>query len=319
MEKLSVLVEVITREAEDIKSFVLTSVSGAELPRYTPGAHVDVHMGGGLVRQYSLCGSPQDRSRYMIGVKREPQSRGGSERMHGQLRVGDRIEISVPKNNFALDETADNTILLAGGIGITPIIAMADRLLLLGKSFELHYFGRTPQHTAFYKRLAQPEFAGKVHVHYGLDADAVRTKLEILLSSHGHGSHLYLCGPKPFMDMITTVAAQSWPPEAIHLEYFAADLAALAGPTNSFEVRLARSGESYIVPEDRSILQVLQEAGVDVSYSCEEGVCGTCMTGLLEGTPDHRDLFLSRADRAANTKMCLCVSRAKSSVLVLDI
>lgn len=318
MEKLVVLVEAIDKEAADIKSFVLASASGNELPRYTPGAHIDVHMGAALVRQYSLCGSPSDRSRYMIGVKREPQSRGGSEYMHEHIRVGDRIEISKPRNNFTLDETAGHTLLFAGGIGITPILAMADRLLLLGKSFELHYFGRSPEHTAFCGRLSQPAFAGTVHMHYGLDADAVRTKLANLLRVHGNGTHLYLCGPKPFMDMIVAIATQTWPLEAIHLEYFAADPAAPARSTNSFEVRLARSGHSYVIPEGKSILQVLQEKGLDVAYSCEEGVCGTCLTDVIEGAPDHRDYFLSPADRSANTKICLCVSRARSPFLVLD-
>ncbi|WP_315928750.1 PDR/VanB family oxidoreductase [Mesorhizobium sp. SP-1A] len=310
------MVEAITQEAEDIKSFVLASASGGELPRYSPGAHIDINVGPGVVRQYSLCGSPGDRSRYMIGVKREPQSRGGSEHMHARIRIGDRLEISVPKNNFELDETAKHSILLAGGIGITPLIAMADRLLLSGKSFALHYFSRSPQHTAFSERLSQPGFAGKVHMHYALDVDAVRAELENLLQIYGVDSHLYLCGPKPFMDMIETVAARSWPSEAVHLEYFSG--AALEGPTSSFEVRLARTGGSYLVPDDRSIMEVLQENGVDVDYSCEQGVCGTCVTDVLEGEPDHRDLFLKPAERAANTKMCLCVSRAKSLVLVLD-
>lgn len=318
MEKLSVLVRAIAQETEDIKSFVLASVTGGELPYYTPGAHIDVHMGPGLIRQYSLCGSQDDRSRYIIGVKREPQSRGGSERMHGQVRVGDRLEISPPRNNFTLDETAEHTLLLAGGIGITPLIAMADRLLLLGRSFDLHYFGRSAAHAAFLARLSRPEFAGKVHMHYALNVDAVRDRLDDLLRMYVPHSHLYLCGPKPFMDMIEAVAAQSWPAEAVHLEYFSADPAALARPRDSFEVRLARSGGSYLVPEDKSIMEVLQDNGIDVDYSCEQGVCGTCVTNVLEGEPDHRDLFLTPADRSANTKMCLCVSRAKSPVLVLD-
>lgn len=318
MGKLSVIVEVITKEAEDIKSFVLAPTSGKELPAYTAGAHIDVHVGSGIVRQYSICGSPDDHSRYMIGVKRELQSRGGSERMHDHIRVGDRLEISVPRNNFTLDETAEHTLLLAGGIGITPLIAMADRLQSLGRSFALHYFGRSASHTAFLARLSSSEFAGKVHMHYALDGDAVRARLDNLLQEHTPRSQLYLCGPKPFMDMIETVAARNWPPEAVYLEHFSGDPAALAGPRDSFEVRLARSGGSYLVPEDKSIMQVLQDNGIEVEFSCEQGVCGTCVTDVLEGEPDHRDLFLTPLDRAANTKMCLCVSRAKSPILVLD-
>jgi vanillate O-demethylase ferredoxin subunit len=239
--------------------------------------------------------------------------------MHERVKEGDTLRISAPRNNFALVPDANYHLLLAGGIGITPLLSMTRHLLATGASFELQYFSRSIQHTAFHKLLSSPEFKGRVVFHYALEPDAVRAYLRKLLWRHPPGAHLYLCGPRPFMDLVETTAAPTWAPEAVHLEYFAADPASLSGPRENFKVRLARSGGDYVVPADKSIVHALSEQGVHIETSCEQGVCGTCLTGLLEGTADHRDVFLSDEERSAGDKIMPCVSRSRSEVLVLDL
>ena len=319
MRKLKVRVDAIGDEAVDIKSFRLVSDDGEPLPGYSPGSNINVHIAPGITRQYSLCGDQSDTSYYKIAVKRELNSRGGSEAMHTQIKQSDTIEIDEPKNNFPLDERSDHCIFLAGGIGITPIVSMIDRMVSIGKSFELHYFTRSRQHTAFYERLIKAEQFGHVHLHYSLEPDGVRAYLRKLLWDRRDGDQLYLCGPKPFMDLVEVVASATWPPTAVHLEYFSADPVSLAGEREGFEVTLARTGGTFCIPEDKSIIDALCEQGVQIDYSCEQGVCGTCLTGVLDGEPDHRDMFMSPDEKAANDKMCTCVSRAKSASLVLDL
>jgi vanillate monooxygenase ferredoxin subunit len=306
-------------EAIDIRSFRLEPADGGAFPSFTPGSHIDVHLPNGLVRQYSLCTAPHDGSFYRIAVKREAQSRGGSHAMHGSVKVGDVLRISAPRNNFPLDEGAAHSVLLAGGIGITPLLSMALHLQQRGRSFELQYFSRSLAHTAFHDVLSAHALADKVGFHYALEPDAVRGYLRKHLWHHRPGSHLYLCGPRPFMDLVEQTAAATWPPEAVHLEYFEADPAALAGPRDTFVVRLARTGTECVVRADQSIVEALAASGVYVETSCEQGVCGTCLTGVLGGTPDHRDVFMTDDEHAANDKMTPCVSRSKSDVLELDL
>ena len=306
-------------EAIDICSFELVHPSGGDLPGFTAGSHIDVHIADGLVRQYSLCTRPGDPGFYRIAVKNEPQSRGGSRSMHDSAREGDLLTISAPRNNFALKEDAQRTLLIAGGIGITPLLSMALRLDALGKPFELQYFSRSIAHTAFHDVLSQKKFADRVGFHYALEPEAVRSYLRKYLWHRQEGTELYLCGPRPFMDLVEQTAAVTWPPESVHLEYFSADPASLSGPRESFVVRLARSGGDYVVPADKTIVHALAACGVHIETSCEQGVCGTCLTGLLEGVPDHRDVFLTDEERAANDKMLPCVSRAQSDVIVLDL
>lgn len=315
---LSVKVARVVDEAIDIKSFTLVSMDGRPLPAFTPGSHVDVHVGG-VVRQYSLCGDPADTGTYLIAVKKESASRGGSDAMHHRVRVGDRLGISLPRNHFALRREASFHLLVGGGIGITPLLAMAKHLAATGGNFMLHYFSRSREHAAFLDVLAGPQFNGKVVCHYGLDASAVAARLGELLAARSHGAHLYYCGPSPFMHQIKAVSAQAWPPECVHMEHFAADPAAPCGPQASFEVTLARSGGTYRVAPDQSIAEVLVAHGIDVATSCEQGVCGTCVTRVLEGVPDHRDLFLTEKERHTGEQMMLCVSRSKSERLVLDL
>ena len=313
-----VRVNKITAEAADIKSLELVSINGA-LPRFTPGAHINVRIEEGLVRQYSLCNGTEETDRYLIAIKRVPDSRGGSQTLHERVAVGDVLSISAPRNHFPLQPRATHHLLVAGGIGVTPLIAMARELQSSGASFELQYFSRSIEHTAFHELLSRPEFRGKVTFHYAVEPDRLHEYLHKLLWQHREGAHLYLCGPRPFMDLVEDIAAASWPPETIHIEHFGADPMASAGPSEAFEITLARSGGTYTVAADRSIAAVLVENGIATMTSCEQGVCGTCVTGLLKGMPDHRDAFLSENERKSCDKIMVCVSRARAGGLVLDI
>jgi vanillate O-demethylase ferredoxin subunit len=316
---LPVKIARIRDEAADIKSFELVSASGKPLPGFTPGSHVNVKIDGEFTRQYSLCNDPSDRSRYLIAVKRVADSRGGSRAMHDRTGEGDVIHVSPPRNHFPLEPKANHHLLLAGGIGITPLLAMARYLQRTKASFELHYFTRSIEHTAFHELLSHPDFHGKVHFHYAIEPDRLHDTLHHILWQRPQGAHLYVCGPRPFMDLVEQTAAPGWPPETIHVEHFSADPRAQAGPRLPFDVTLARSGGTFNVPADKSIAEVLSAHGVASITSCEQGVCGTCLTGVLGGTPDHRDVFLSDAEHKACDKMLICVSRAQSQRLVLDL
>lgn len=319
MALINVKVEKVTQEADGVRSFVLAKKGLFNLPRYTPGAHIDVHCGEGIIRQYSLCGDPADRRHLMIAVRQVDPSRGGSDLMHKVVEQGDHLEIGAPRNNFPLDEAAAHSVLLAAGIGITPIIAMADRLHRLGKSFALHYFSRGPEHTAFRARLAQGGYAEKVIFHEGLDVQATGQTLDDILDTPVTDGRVYMCGPGPFMDRAETAAKMHWPIDAINLERFAAKPALSGAPTKPFTVKLAQRGVTLEVGADETILDVLEAHEIDAAFSCEQGVCGTCVTDVLEGTPEHRDSFLSSKQRSSGKMMCLCVSRALDGKLVLDL
>jgi vanillate O-demethylase ferredoxin subunit len=316
---LSVRVIAVRNEAQDVRSFTLVAAGPQSLPPFAAGSHIDVHVETGLVRQYSLCSDPADVATYQIAVKREPTSRGGSQHMHERVREGDVLTISAPRNNFALVPSARHHLLVAGGIGITPLLGMARQLARAGAEFSLIYFSRSIAHTAFHDLLSTPEYRGRVTFHYALEPDQVRAYLRKILWTRPPEGHLYLCGPRPFMDLVESTAAPTWPPDAVHLEYFSADPASLAGPKDSFIVRLARHGGEFEITEGRTIIEVLGENGVTVETSCEQGVCGTCLTGVIEGEPDHRDVFLTDAEKRANDRITVCVSRAKSARLVLDL
>ncbi len=306
-------------ETAEIKSFELVSATRAPLPEYTPGSHIDVHIDDGLTRQYSLCNGPMEKDCLVIAVKREPESRGGSRAMHERIAEGDLLTISPPRNHFSIDPSATRHLLLAGGIGITPLLSMARHLLHSGGSFHLQYFTRSVEHTAFHAVLSQPEFRGKVTFHYAVDPQGLHTYLQKLLWHREEGTHLYVCGPRPFMDLVEATASATWPPGTVHAEHFSANPMAFSGPREAFEVKLALSGGSYEIPADRTIVSVLADYGIEIPTSCEQGVCGTCLCGVLEGTPDHRDAFLTEDGRKAGDKMLPCVSRAKGKLLVLDI
>jgi ferredoxin-NADP reductase len=314
-----VRVKRISAETPEIKVFELESAIGEALPAFTPGSHVDVRIDEDLVRQYSLCNGPGDKKRYVIAVKREPDSRGGSRAMHERIAEGDALSVSAPRNHFPIDPSASHHLLLAGGIGITPLISMARHLQESHASFALQCFTRSIGHTAFHAFLSSPEFRGKVAFHYAVEPAALRQYLHQLLWQRPDGAHLYVCGPRPFMDLVEEVASASWPPGTLHREYFSANPLAFAGPRTSFEVTLALAGGTYPVAADKTIVEALEERGIEVPTSCRQGVCGTCVTGLLEGEADHRDAFLTEDERRAGDKIMPCVSRARSAVLVLDL
>ncbi len=286
------------------------------LPPFEAGAHVDLHVGAGLVRQYSLCGDPADRGIYRLGILLETGGRGGSAAVHREFLEGQRVRISAPRNSFKLVEDASCSVLLAGGIGITPMLAMAHRLNALSRPFELHYCTRSHGRTAFTGDIAEASFASHVHVHHDDGPVAQRFDPAQSLPAPGPGVHLYACGPKGFMDWIIAGAeTRGWPDVNIHREYFSAEVI-LTG--DSFTVEARRSGKTVTVPAGQSIAATLLDAGVSIPLSCEQGVCGTCLVDVIEGTPDHRDLFQTDEEKASNRQITLCCSRSLSAKLVLD-
>lgn len=306
-------------EAQDICSLELVPVEGCELPSFTAGAHVDVHLPGGLVRQYSLCNRPGETHRYQIGVLRDAASRGGSQAVHDALHEGTELHISTPRNLFALSDNAPHHLLLAGGIGITPLLAMAEYLSTQGASFELHHCTRSRDRTPFVPRITAASYASQAHHHFD-DGDAAQ-KLDIAatLAKAPIGTHLYVCGPQGFMDAVLNAGrAAGWPEERLHREYFA------AAPVDhssdgSFEMEIASTGRVIPVRADQTALAALLEAGLDIPMSCEQGVCGTCLTGVKAGKPDHRDQYLTEEEREACDQFLPCCSRASSPRLVLDL
>jgi vanillate O-demethylase ferredoxin subunit len=316
---IAVQVKSVKHEAIDIKSFDLVRVDGQALPPFTAGAHIDIHLRDGLVRQYSLCSHPDELHRYRIAVKLEASSRGGSLAVHEDLVPGAVVTISEPRNNFVLVPDAEHTVLVAGGIGMTPLLSMAHALETRDASFEMLYFCRTSEHAAFRQELIDSEFGRRVTFYYDKDRAGVVATLEERLAAMPAQTHVYLCGPRPFMDTVGETAGHVLPAESIHLEYFAADQALLTAPGDRFAVELARSGMTLEVGPDETILDVLATAGVEVETSCEQGICGTCLTRVISGTPDHRDAFLTDAEKKAGDKIMICVSRCSSAVLVLDL
>ncbi|WP_297845618.1 PDR/VanB family oxidoreductase [Pseudomonas sp.] len=316
---LDVIINQKTREAEGVFRFELVRVDGSAMPAFTPGSHIDVFLPNGLIRQYSLCNHPEERHRYVIGVLEEPNSRGGSRTLHADIEVGQQLQISEPRNLFALDEHANKSLLFAGGIGITPILSMAQHLAQRGANFELHYCAREPERAGFMDELRQSPFTSHVHFHFDNGPAQQKLNAAQTLEAPIPGTHLYVCGPGGFMDYIlNTAATQGWAPEQVHREYFAAPLIDTTADT-AFEIELARSGKVLLIPADRSVFEVLDEAGIDIPVSCEQDVCGTCLTRVHSGEPDHRDQFLSAAEQARNDQFTPCCSRAKSSRLVLDL
>lgn len=301
-------------EAEGIISLDLVSATGDCLPEHPAGAHVDVAVDS-LVRQYSLAGDPADQGRYKLGVLLERASRGGSAAMH-RFDVGSEVRIGHPRSQFPLFEEARHTVLVAGGIGITPLLSMAYRLTTLGRSFELHYCATEASRVAFRHELTEAGFADRVHFHYDNETSKGFVPEQTLIRP-GAETHLYLCGPAGFMDVVTQAAVDAgYGANQVHREDFAA--AVVSG--KAFSVTLAQSGGTYAIPPDRSIAQVLQAAGLEVDVSCEQGMCGTCLVSVLEGVPVHKDIYQTDEEKAANTHMTICCSRAASGTcLKLDL
>jgi vanillate O-demethylase ferredoxin subunit len=317
---LSVRVARKAMEATDICTLELVAVEeGVPLPAFSAGSHVDVHLPGGLTRQYSLCNDPSECHRYLIGVLRDPASRGGSQALHDQVQEGQVLQISAPKNHFPLAHDAKHSLLLAGGIGVTPILCMAERLAMMGADFEMHYSARSLERTAFHGRITSSAYAPRVQFHFDDGAANQKLDLKALLVKPKDGVHLYVCGPKGFMDaVLTTARAQGWPESQLHYEFFGAEVVSSESDA-SFEVQLASSGRIINVPKDQTVIRALSAAGVEVQTACEQGVCGTCLTRVLEGVPDHKDQYLTPEEQAANDQFLPCCSRAKTARLVLDL
>lgn len=315
---MKVRIERIVEEAQDIRSLRLVRCDGQPFDAYEPGAHVDVTGPTGVTRQYSLCSPPDDRAAYLVAIKKEGASRGGSVALH-EVQEGMELDIGAPRNLFRLAPEAREHVLFAAGIGVTPLLSMAYRLNAKGEPYRLHYFARSAEHAAFVELLASEAFAGKVELHYGVEPADLDRVLGECLERAPQQAHVYTCGPAPFMNKVVEIAARSRPEGAIHLEHFQADPAANAAPTGSFDVELASSGVVLHVPADSTLVDVLQAHGCDIDTECREGICGTCIVEVLEGEPEHRDNCLSNKEKAANKQICACVSRAKSARLVLDL
>lgn len=314
---IPVLVRQIRLEAAGVQSFDLVRDDGAPLPPFTAGAHIDVKIRDGLVRSYSIVNAPEHKGYYRIAVKLERDGRGGSRWFHEQLRVGQRIRISAPENTFALTEDAALSVLVAGGIGITPLLSMIGRLNALDRRWELHYSARHPDTMPFRSQVlaSAGRGANRLTLAYTANGDA-RLDIGRIVDEAPGDAHLYCCGPDSMIDAFVAAGARRRS-ESMHFERFASRLApAMSG---GFEIRLRSTGQRMFVPTGKSILDVLLEAGLDVPYSCTQGICGTCKLGLIEGVPDHRDECLGDDERAANRSIIACCSGARSECLVLDL
>lgn len=319
----SLVVRRIVQEARDIKSFELTAADDGELPAFTAGGHIDFHLVDGQIRQYSLCNDPVERRRYVVAVLREPGGRGGSVIMHERLCEGDRLAIGGPRNNFHIAEQGvSRHLLLAGGIGVTPMMAMIASLQARGENFLMHYCTKSLEYTAFRDRLAELCRDGRVLLHHDGGNPADGLDIAAALADPEPGTHLYYCGPPGFMAAAKEAAAH-WPKGTVHFEYFTADAAPAAdvgsapASDGAFQVRIASSGATFAVPPDKSIVQVLADNGIEVETSCESGLCGTCITKYLEGDVDHRDMVLD--DDEQSDYLTVCCSRSKGPLLVLDL
>lgn len=316
---MQVVISAIRLVADDIISVELVRTDGQLMPIFDAGSHIDIHLPGGIIRQYSIWNHPDETHRYCIGVLKDPASRGGSRAVHEQLRVGQIVQISEPRNLFPLDLSAKRSVLFAGGIGVTPILSMAQRLAQNNLDFELHYCARAAEKAAFVRKLKTLPFADRVHFHFDSGAADQKLNAPALFTQESKDSHIYVCGPTGFMDFVLGTARENgWLESHLHKEYFA------AAPTSksddgSFEVQIQSTGQVLQVPADQTVIQILDGAGICVPVSCEQGICGTCVTKILDGEPDHRDYYLSPEERAKNDQFTPCCSRAKSACLVLDL
>lgn len=302
-------------QANNIAVFTLLAVDGSELPAFEAGAHIDVILGTDLVRQYSISNAPGSKS-YRLGVLKDPNSRGGSEQVHADFTDGARVQISAPRNHFPLDMGAAHSLLVGAGIGITPIISMAYALKAAHQSFELHYCCRSADKAAFIDELKR-EFDDNLVLHFSGLGDANRLNLTATHHTPEANTHIYICGPTGFMNCVMDQAkAISLPDKQIHYEYYSAEVD-LSGDV--FEVYARASDVTVQVAANESIATALKAAGIKVQMSCEEGVCGTCICDVVEGTPDHRDHFLTEEEKEDNDQIALCCSRAKSQRLVIEI
>ncbi|RDE09553.1 PDR/VanB family oxidoreductase [Pelagibacterium lacus] len=314
---LAVRVHTIRYEAETIRSVELRSLDGAQLPPFTAGAHIDLEIPGGDFRSYSLVNSQEERHRYLIAVNRDPKSRGGSAYVCDTMRPGDIVSIRPPRNNFGLYESAGHSIFFGGGIGITPIISMISRLNALGRKWTLYYAVRSRAAAAYLDLIEHYRQQGTGRVVLHVDEDNNGGVLDIAgpCRDAEPDAHFYCCGPKPMIDAFSSAVAER-PDDTVHVEHFSGTVEPATG---GFRVVLARSGKSFDIPEGKTIMSVLLDNGEFVARSCQEGVCGTCETRVLQGIPDHKDHVLSARERTSNKSMMICCSGAKTDELVLDL
>ncbi len=330
---LTVRVHAVRAEACDVLSLDLRPLDGGALPAFSAGSHIDLEVpargqAAALLRQYSLSNDSGENHRYVVGVGRDAASRGGSAALHDTLRAGDTLRISAPRNNFPLAEDAAHSVLVAGGIGITPMLAMVRRLALLGRAWTLYYCVRTPSRAAFIDDLVAlataPGSLGKVVTVFDGMPGVARLDLAAVVREAPVGTHFYCCGPVPMLKAFEQ-ATMACDDSHVHVEWFSAPVAPPAvgqdhaAGSGSFTVQLKRKGKSFTIPPGETILQVLLDGGIDVDYSCREGLCGTCETRVLAGVPDHRDPILAGRKDPPLGKIMVCVSRCAGAELVLDL
>ncbi|OFZ98306.1 MAG: ferredoxin [Betaproteobacteria bacterium RIFCSPLOWO2_02_FULL_62_17] len=318
IQKIETRLHAITWEAQGIHSFELRRADGGALPAFAAGSHIDLYLGNGMVRSYSLVNPQGETHRYVVGINRDVASRGGSRYVHDNVKVGDKLTISAPRNNFPLAEDAPHSVFIAGGIGITPMYCMMQRMAELRASWQLFYSARTPLHAAYRGGIeALGRSSGQqVVFNYDQVPGGKMLDLKSIVAGVAPTAHLYCCGPLPMLAAFEE-ACQGRAEGTVHVEYFSAREEAATG--GGFNVVMSRSGKTVFVPEGKTILDALLDAGENAPYSCMEGVCGTCETKVISGTPDHRDMILTESERKAGKTMMICCSGSKSGELVLDL
>nr|WP_279052124.1 PDR/VanB family oxidoreductase [Acinetobacter tandoii] len=314
---MDVIINKIHQLTPSIRAFELVSSSGSALPRFEAGSHIDVHLKNGLTRQYSLSNCSSENNRYVIGVLHDENSRGGSRCIHNDYQEGDVLSIGQPRNLFVLHRNTNKAVLFAGGIGITPILSMAYRLKAQNIPFELHYFVRSHEMIAFYGNLTQ-HFAEQIHFHIQNRVDT-ECNMANVLQQPDVSKHLYVCGPTGFMQFVMQSAETAgWQPEQLHQEHFVAQQSKQEND-EAFTLEIAGTGKRIEIHAEQTVTQALLEHGFDVPVSCEQGICGTCITRVVSGVPDHRDVFMTDEERALNNQFTPCCSRAKSKHLVIEL
>ncbi len=316
--RIELQVKKIKESPNDVSRYELVSSDGQDLPSFVPGAHIDLFTGPGLRRSYSLAGDPAVRNRYVLGIRREKPSRGGSEWLLDHLAVGDHVSASLPANNFSLDRQATHHTLIAGGIGITPMMAMGHLLMREGASCHLHFCAPDERSAPFLDEIREI-FDDKLTLHFDGGDSTQGIDLPSVLKDPSPKEHVYVCGPP---GLVASVRAQAshWPPGSVHWEQFSASPVSKTKSNEAFTVLLSRQQVRLEVPPDQSILDVVRSAGIEVESSCEDGLCGCCRTRLLGGVPEHRDMVLTDSEKAIGDEMMICISRGKAGeTLVLDL
>ncbi|WP_339719708.1 PDR/VanB family oxidoreductase [uncultured Paraglaciecola sp.] len=318
-DSIDVNVHCIWQDGEDVRLFDLRPKTSQKLTKFSAGAHIDVHTGNELTRQYSLCNHPDEQHRYVIAVALASDSKGGSLWLHEEVKEGDILSISLPRNHFPLADEPEHSVLIAGGIGITPILTMAYTLEQQGKSWELHFTARNEQQAPLLteiKALQETAKSGVITTYYTRDSVPNRIDFNTIVNTVSKDSNFYCCGPTNLLQSYSESLA-NLPSQQVHLEHFQSENE--AADEGGYTLVLARSGKELLVPEGKTVLQVLKENSVGVTYACAEGVCGSCEVPVISGLPDHRDMVLSDAEKSENATMMVCCSGSLSSRLVLDL